>query len=64
MLSGKSIGRNTRHILIRTFFIKQYLDDNTIKIIFTPTDDLFVDMLTKTMQGEKLIEFTKTLMYE
>jgi hypothetical protein len=64
LLTGKSIGRNTRHISMRTFFIKQFLDNGTIKIVYTPTDKLFVDLLTKSIQGNKLIEFTKTLMYE
>ena len=64
MLTGKAIGRNTRHISIRTFFIKQYLDDGTIKIVFTPTDELFADLLTKSVQGKKLIKFTDKLMYE
>ena len=32
--------------------IKQCLDnDGTIKIVYTPTDKLFVDLLTKSIQG-------------
>ena len=58
------IGRNTRHINMRTFFIKQFIDDNTIKLVFTPTDKLFVDLLSKQMQGKKLIEFTNVLMHK
>jgi hypothetical protein len=64
LLTGKCIGRNTRHINMRTFFIKQFIDDNTIKLVFTPTDKLFVDLLSKQMQGKKLIEFTNVLMHK
>lgn len=64
LLTGKSIGRNTRHINMRTFFVKQFLDDNTIKIIYMPTNLLFVDLLTKPIQGNKLIEFTNKILYK
>ena len=64
MLMGKSIGRNTRHINIRTFFIKQYIDENIIKIYYMNTNLLFVDLLTKVMGGDKLKQFTQTLMYK
>jgi hypothetical protein len=64
MLTGKSIGRNTRHINIRTFFIKQYIDEKIIKIYYMNTNLLFVDLLTKVMGGDKLKQFTQTLMYK
>ena len=64
ILTGKCVGRNTRHIHIRNFFVKQFVDDGTIKLVYMPSEDLFVDLLTKAMQGEKLKRFTNHLMYE
>ena len=49
LLTGKSIGRNTRYMAMFTFFIKQFVDNGTIKIVYTPTKKLFVDLLTKSI---------------
>ena len=47
---------------MRAFFIKQFIiDDNTIKLLFTPAVKLPVDLLSKQMQVKKLIEFINVL---
>jgi hypothetical protein len=51
-LNGRSNSDNTRHIKIRYFFIKQYLDSGEIKIIYCPTDKMLADALTKPLQGQ------------
>jgi hypothetical protein len=62
MLAGKPSGRNARHINIRKFFIKDYIDENVINPIYQNTNELFVDTLTKPIQGFKLNEFSKKLL--
>jgi hypothetical protein len=62
MLAGKPSGRNARHINIRKFFIKDYIDENVINPIYKNTNELFVDTLTKPIQGFKLNEFSKKLL--
>ena len=48
---GKSNSNRTKHIKIRYFFIKQYLDDGEFIIIHCPTQQMIADILTKPLQG-------------
>jgi len=54
--NGRSISDRTRHINIRYFFIKQYLDKGIMKLSHCPATDMIADVLTKPLQG---YEFTK-----
>jgi len=50
--NGRSNSDRTRHIKIRYFFIKQFLDDGEMKISYCPTMHMVADILTKPLQGE------------
>lgn len=50
--NGRSTSDRTRHVNIRYFFVKQYLDDGTMNISHCPTLDMIADILTKPLQGE------------
>ena len=54
ILTGKCVGRNTRHIHIRNFFVKQFVDDGTIKLVYMPSEGLIVDLLTKNSKTQKI----------
>lgn len=49
---GRSTSDRTRHVNIRYFFVKQYLDEGTMKISYCPTKSMIADILTKPLQGE------------
>jgi hypothetical protein len=40
-----------RHILIRYYFIKHYIDDNQLNLEYLPTHLMIADILTKSLQG-------------
>ena len=47
-LSKKNGGKRTKHIDIRFHFIREYIQDNIVKIIFIKSEDNIVDVYTKT----------------
>ena len=51
--NGCSNSDRTKHIKIRYFFIKQFLDSGEFEIEHCPTDIMLADLLTKPLQGEK-----------
>ena len=53
--SGKSNSKMTRHINLRYFFIKHYLDTNEFEAVHCPTSEQIADALTKPLQGSQLL---------
>jgi hypothetical protein len=51
-LNGKSCSDRTKHIKLRYFFIKQYLDSGEFSITHCPTERMTADILTKPLQGK------------
>jgi hypothetical protein len=61
-LSTKSIIQNgvrsakrMRHLNIRYFFVKQYVEDHGIGVEYTKTTDMLADLFTKPLQGQQFI---------
>ena len=50
--NGRSTSNRTRHIKIRYFFLKQFLDSGELQVVYCPTDKMVADILTKPLQGE------------
>ena len=50
--NGRSNSDRTKHIKIRYFFIKQFLDSGEFEMVHCPTDLMVADILTKPLQGE------------
>ena len=50
--NGRSNSDRTKHIKLRYFFIKQYLDSGEFELVHCPTDMMIADILTKPLQGE------------
>ncbi len=46
-----SSSKKTKHIKAKFFFIKDRVDDGEIKVIDCPTEEIWADILTKTLQG-------------
>ena len=57
-----SMGRNSKHIEIRYFFVKDRTTGNNIKIRHCPTEKMISDFLTKPLQGSLFREFRAVLM--
>jgi hypothetical protein len=56
--NGKlSSGKQTKHVNIRYFFIKDRISSGEIEIEYCPTDEMLADYLTKPLQGSKFILF-------
>jgi len=53
--NGYSTSDRTKHIKIRYFFIKQFLDSGEFEIEHCPTDLMLADLLTKPLQGQKFL---------
>jgi hypothetical protein len=56
--NGKlSSGKQTKHVNIRYFFIKDRISSGEIEIEYCPTDNMLADYLTKPLQGSKFTIF-------
>ena len=51
--NGMSKSDRTRHMNVRYFWTKERVDSGDIEIVYTPTDDMIADILTKPLQGDK-----------
>jgi len=60
--NGRSTSDRTRHIYIRYFFIKQYLENGTMILKHCPATDMIADILTKPLQGNQYIRMRNLLM--
>ena len=54
---GKSTTNRTRHINIRYFFVKDRIESNDIKIVYTRTEDMVADFFSKPLQGSLFEKF-------
>jgi AAA ATPase containing von Willebrand factor type A (vWA) domain len=60
MNGAKSCGRQSRHIDMRYFFIKDRLESENIKVIYCPTEHMVADFFTKPLQG-RLFHYLKRI---
>ena len=51
MNGWKSCGQKSKHIDIRYFFNKDFVDKKFVKIIYCPTEQMLADFFTKPLQG-------------
>jgi hypothetical protein len=50
--NNNSLSQRTKHIDIRRHFVREYVQDGTLKTIFVPTDENESDISTKNTQDE------------
>jgi hypothetical protein len=60
--NGKSISNRTRHIKVKYFFVKQFLDNGEFELQHCPTREMIADILTKPLQGELFYELRDYLL--
>ena len=61
---GKSISNRTRHIKVKYFFVKQFLDNGEFILEYCPTQEMIADVLTliKPLQAELFRELRDYLL--
>ena len=47
----KSVGKGTRHIKIKYFFVADKVKGKEVKIVYCPTKEMVADFYTKPLQG-------------
>ena len=57
-----SSSKRTKHINVRYYFIKDYVDRNEVQIIHCPTEDMVGDYFTKPLQGSQFVKFRDMIM--
>jgi len=60
--NGRSNSDRTKHIKIRYFFVKQYLDSGEFEMVHCPTDLMVADILTKPLQGDSFLRLRDYLL--
>ena len=53
--AGRSTSDRTRHIRIRYFFVKQFIETGEMVLVYCPTDRMIADLLTKPIVGQQFI---------
>jgi hypothetical protein len=56
--------RNTRHINIRYFFLKDGIKSGEIEVVFCPSEEMTGDFFTTPIQGRRFMEIRKLIMGE
>jgi hypothetical protein len=62
--NGKGSSNRTKHISIRTFWLKDQVKLGKLRIVYLNTKDMVADLLTKPLQGEQFYKFRRLLMNE
>ena len=58
----KSKTRNSKHIDVRYFYIKEKLEQGTMELKYLPTGDMIADIFTKPLQGNTFYKLRGKLM--
>jgi len=61
LTKGGPCGKRSRHIAIRHFWVKERIDDNSIKLCHCPAETMWANLLTKSLQGTQFIKERKGL---
>jgi hypothetical protein len=56
---GRPMSSSTRHMELKHFFMKDYIERKLIELAYLPTEEMVADILTKPLQG-KLFRYLRT----
>ena len=59
-----SMGKRSRHMNIRYFFVTDRIKAGELSVKHMGTDDMIADFFTKPLQGQKFRKFRKLIMNE
>ena len=60
--NGKSCSDRAKHIKLRHFFVKQFIDSGKFSVTHCPTELMIADVLTKPWQGKLFREMRERLL--
>lgn len=61
--NGKqSMGKRTRHLDIRYFFLTSAISRDLVRVEYCPTDEMTADCETKPLQDQKFVKFRGDIM--
>jgi hypothetical protein len=60
--NGIKSAKRMRHLNIRYFFIKQYVEENQIKVEYIKTTDMVADIFTKPLQGQQFVRLRNKIL--
>ena len=63
-LTNPAMQKRTKHIDTKFHFIREEVDENSIQLVYTPTDQMTADLLTKALPQVKLEQHRKQLLGE
>lgn len=63
LTNGKQ-DRRMKHIDVRYHFVHEYVEDARVSLIYKPTSEMYADMLTKPLFGQKIKDFMQLLGFE
>jgi hypothetical protein len=61
--SGEGMGGKAKHFLVRYHFLKQMQDEGKLSLVYSKTEDMIPDFLTKPMVGKKHVAQVVRAMY-
>ena len=61
-LANNSVGRRTKHIEARYHYVRGYVEDGVVKIIFVRSDENLADIFTKSVSKEIFSRISEKLM--
>ena len=64
LASNASSGQRTRHIDVRHHFVKNYVEEGTVKTVFVPSKENDADILTKNVGEQDFIKHSEKFMEE
>ena len=65
LLEGKgmtSVGKRSRHINVRYFFIRDLVEKGLVEIQYCPAEGMVADFLTKPLQGSMFLRFKNRIL--
>jgi len=59
---GYDCGSNTKHIMVRYFYIKERIENGDINVCYLPTEDMIADLLTKPLTGKLFLRLRNLML--
>ena len=58
----KSVGKASRHVKIKYFFVTDQVKNKELRILYCPTEKMIGDFYIKPMQGSSFIQHRNTIL--
>ena len=62
MKTGPPSSSKSKHVRIRTFWLREQIEEGDLKVHFKPTEEMVADGLTKPLQGAAFRKFADQIL--